>query len=144
MIRENRYCVLKYKDLEQCLSIEQIKQLDEIMITAYDYRKSVNKPKLQCVVVESDWPEYEIVWGMIANRVNPQTKKFIVTICDPHSVKECSDWAQSNCTSFVSVETIDISDISGKYDIMATFTFTDNEDMLNFKTAFENENAYVI
>ncbi len=56
--REERYLVLKLKDLSPAAE-EHIRQ----------YVAARNLPNRQCVVVESDWPEYELVWTMIEARV---------------------------------------------------------------------------
>lgn len=52
--RELRYAVFKLKHLSQ----EQLEYLDNM-----PGRKDL--PQLKCVVIESDWPMYEEVWGMI-------------------------------------------------------------------------------
>lgn len=55
--REERYIVIKRKGLE-AYKEEDIRELlaDHLVDT------------VECVVVESDWPEYEVVWGMIETR----------------------------------------------------------------------------
>lgn len=70
MNRELRYWVLKLKDVEQYLSTEQEQALRDILQTVSEGRKRDNKSSLACVVVESDWPEYESVWKMIEERVS--------------------------------------------------------------------------
>ena len=60
--RENRYIVIKRSDLAECQP-DSVKRF-EIML------KHLGLPRRCYVVVESDWPEYDIVWGMIENRVN--------------------------------------------------------------------------
>ncbi len=62
MIREERYIVLKIKDLEKRSPwlINALKMAVE----------DLELPKREYVVVESDWPEYEAVWSMIEKRVN--------------------------------------------------------------------------
>jgi hypothetical protein len=56
-VREERYIVFKLKDLTE----------DEIL-NLYSY----NHAMVEGVVVESDWPEYEIVWKMIEDRVKKE------------------------------------------------------------------------
>lgn len=60
--RETRYLVLKLTDLEK---------LPEDSLSELNYWLEANLSKLpirECVVVESDWPEYNIVWAMIKER----------------------------------------------------------------------------
>lgn len=64
MVREDRYIVIKRKDLD---------------LVPASYRKDlvdplpwlqVHLPERKCLVIESDWPEYEPAWRMIEARVN--------------------------------------------------------------------------
>lgn len=53
--REERYIVLKLKRLPK----------DEV-----EYLRDCHpKAMVECVVVESDWPEYQLVWAMIEHRM---------------------------------------------------------------------------
>lgn len=56
--REERYVVIKIKDMDsyQCAALDIQMQ-----------RMAIKTRK--CVVVESDWPEYELVWKVIKDRV---------------------------------------------------------------------------
>jgi len=64
--REDRYVVIKRKHLS-VLTDEQKASLSEILICI---ERENNLPQgISCVVVESDWPEYEKVWDMIERRV---------------------------------------------------------------------------
>jgi|GEM_PF-6808543 len=56
--REERYIVIKRKHL----SSEHEDDIRELL-------SSRDTPTIDCVVVESDWPEYELVWKMIEDRV---------------------------------------------------------------------------
>lgn len=56
--REWRYIVVKRKHI----TAEQEYQLMELI-------NSFDLPDLKAAVVESDWPEHEVVWDMIENRV---------------------------------------------------------------------------
>lgn len=58
--REERYIVIKRKHLVE----DEERQLRDCL-----YR--LNVCPVECVVVESDWPEYEIVWDMIEARCTP-------------------------------------------------------------------------
>lgn len=74
MEREERYVVLKIKDIEHFLSTSQKDDLHDIRGTIDAYRRMTKKGELKAVVVESDWPEYESVWKMIEARVNMENQ----------------------------------------------------------------------
>ena len=64
--REDRYIVFKVSDLGNSLKGDEIRRL------AREYaeqRRLKGKEPLDCVVVESDWPEYEPTWRAIEARV---------------------------------------------------------------------------
>ena len=86
--RENRYIVIKLKDIEEFDSdIDQkfpvtgpdineklrrkiyryVDEIDGILGMSSRAEKTKNR---ECVVVESDWPEYEQVWAMIERRMS--------------------------------------------------------------------------
>ena len=52
--REERYIVIKRKHLSPSIEANLRNQLAQKKI-----------PTVQCAVVESDWPEYEVVWSII-------------------------------------------------------------------------------
>lgn len=56
--RETRYAVIKLKDINQNTQ----RQL-------HNFMEDLEIPSRDCVVVESDWPEYEPVWKMIEARM---------------------------------------------------------------------------
>ena len=63
--REDRYIVFKVSDLGNSLKGDEIRRL------AREYaeqRRLKGKEPLDCVVVESDWPEYEPTWRAIEAR----------------------------------------------------------------------------
>lgn len=68
--REQRYIVLKVKDIVSVLDKEEHKQLRNICLRVEQGRLDDDKNKLECVVVEADWPEYEPTWQALENRVN--------------------------------------------------------------------------
>lgn len=70
--REDRYLVIKRSDLEK-LCIDDIEAVYEAAEIIAQDRARQGKLPLQCVVVESDWPEYEKVWAMIQERVEGET-----------------------------------------------------------------------
>ena len=70
MIRERRYVVVKRSDALGALTSAEVNIFNILIDKVDTYRKAKrNKPELQCVVVEHDWPEYETVWKMIEARV---------------------------------------------------------------------------
>lgn len=66
----NRYLVFKTSDIHRYLSSVQQKELNRLAYTIENGRRIENRGALTAVLVESDWPEYEIVWKMIEDRVN--------------------------------------------------------------------------
>lgn len=73
MEREDRYLVIKRSDIKKHLTSEAQEELENISHAILIGRDSEEKPELNCVVVEHDWPEYETVWEMIENRVDNGT-----------------------------------------------------------------------
>jgi len=68
--REARYIVIKISDLADArLTDEQIDAFNDVCDQVARARNANGKPPLQCVVVESDWPEYEPTWAAIEGRV---------------------------------------------------------------------------
>ena len=70
MEREDRYLVFKRKDIEELFTEEAKAELRTLASAMYQARSIAGKSKLNCVIVEDDWPEYEEVWDMIEKRVN--------------------------------------------------------------------------
>lgn len=64
--REERYVVFKLTDLCNSLKGDEIRQL---AMEYAEQRRLKGKPPLECVVVESDWPEYEPTWKAIEARM---------------------------------------------------------------------------
>lgn len=62
--REERYTVIKHKDL----TADDRSDLDQLI-------QSRHIPTRKCLVIESDWPEYEPVWRMIEARVTGASTK---------------------------------------------------------------------
>ncbi len=69
MKRENRYVVLKLKDLQRCFTDTEFKVLEALCDKVNYYRDCVDKEPLQCLVIESDWPEYDTAWESIVKRM---------------------------------------------------------------------------
>lgn len=70
MQRENRYLVLKLSDVNAVLTQPEQLALYRICTKVLNHRKDRGAGALQCVVVESDWVEYEPTWAAIAARVD--------------------------------------------------------------------------
>ena len=64
--RETRYFVFKKSDITN--NEEQI--FEDMMRQINRRRVQLGKDVLKCAVVEADWPEYEMVWQSVENRVN--------------------------------------------------------------------------
>lgn len=60
--RENRYLVIKRSDLEKVPVAYRSALVDPLAWL------SPHLPKRECLVIESDWPEYEFAWSMIKDR----------------------------------------------------------------------------
>lgn len=74
--REDRYVVLKRKDLER------LPVLLQETLWGFLEQAEFSLPKRQYVVVESDWPEYETVFKMIESRVNGKAVAASVPLTD--------------------------------------------------------------
>jgi len=68
MDREPRYTVLKLSDIKKYLTDDELVSLVNIHIKIQQCRQKSNRPPLETVVVERDWPEYERVWEMLEAR----------------------------------------------------------------------------
>ncbi|WP_111639940.1 hypothetical protein [Marinomonas shanghaiensis] len=68
--RENRYHALKASDVEAAFTSEERALLEKLLAKADRHREEQNKKPLTCLVIESDWPEYELAWKAIESRVN--------------------------------------------------------------------------
>lgn len=67
--RESNYLVLKNRDVNFVLTELEREILFKLVGKIKDHRELLGKPALKCVVVESDWPEYEPTWKAIEDRV---------------------------------------------------------------------------
>ncbi len=70
--REGRYTVLKISDVGEALSADECTELIELEEKVAVWREMNRKQPLTCVVVESDWPEYEPTWDAIQKRVETE------------------------------------------------------------------------
>ena len=66
--RENRYIVLKKKDIAMLSNIDK-QVLGDLCDKIRIIRADRGKKDIMAVVVEHDWPEYEYVWGLIQHRM---------------------------------------------------------------------------
>lgn len=67
--RERKYLVLKLSDIYEHLPAPLIDHLSSISEEVAAGRQRAGKTPLLGVFVEEDWPEHEIVWAMIKDRV---------------------------------------------------------------------------
>lgn len=72
--REFRYIVLKDRDVYLGLNKAERAEFEALCMKVDQYRASVGRPPLICVVVESDWPEYETTWKAIEERVEQESE----------------------------------------------------------------------
>ena len=76
--RGARYVVLKNADIMQCLTVNELIELRYIQARVGEHRAKLGKPRLDCVVVESDWPEYGPTWNAIEMRMTGSLKESAV------------------------------------------------------------------
>lgn len=81
MNRETRYYVFKLKDVENWLLPSEQHMLAAIQERLNYGRECVAKAPLKCVVVESDWPEYEPTWKAIEKRMDLKDPKNQCSTC---------------------------------------------------------------
>ena len=67
--KEPRYVVFKIKDIHAYLNTAQIDALQTAGETIAVGRAISGKPPFNAVVVEQDWPEFEMVWDAIDARM---------------------------------------------------------------------------
>lgn len=68
-MREDRYFVFKISDVVEHLTTTEALHLARLYEIQRVGRREAGKAELECVVVESDWPEYESTWRAIEARV---------------------------------------------------------------------------
>ena len=67
--REPRYVVFKIKDIERYVTSEDKLLINEVGAAIAVGRKCDGKPPFNAVVVEQDWPEFELAWEAIEARM---------------------------------------------------------------------------
>ncbi|MDX5050072.1 hypothetical protein [Vibrio cholerae] len=88
--RERRYIVAKIKDVTSALTIEEQAVLSSLLDKIESNRIASGKSKLECVVIESDWPNYDEAWSSV-ERVANNTYEPIEAI-----LSEMADNAEKN------------------------------------------------
>ncbi len=66
--REERYYVIKLSDFHR-LNLGQQRAIEGVLKDLTYLRERAGKQSLECLVIESDWPEYEPAWKMIEDRM---------------------------------------------------------------------------
>ncbi len=61
--------VFKIKDIERYVTSEDKLLINEVGAAIAVGRKSDGKPPFNAVVVEQDWPEFELAWAAIEARM---------------------------------------------------------------------------
>ena len=68
--RESRYYVLKVSDVAKAgLTQAEVFHMNQVFKKVESVRENRGASQLSCVVVEHDWPEYEVVWSLIEQRM---------------------------------------------------------------------------
>ncbi|EIM13825.1 hypothetical protein [Pseudomonas chlororaphis] len=70
--REDRYIVIKRSDLDKMSPLDRdvaLSNLEHVAALLFGW----NAPERKCLVIESDWPEYEPAWQMVERRMTGQT-----------------------------------------------------------------------
>lgn len=70
---ENRYLVIKRADIEKYLGFGAQEMLAGVANTIEDARQADKRSPLECVVIESDWPEYEPTISALETRIDTET-----------------------------------------------------------------------
>lgn len=68
-VREPRYVVFKLKDITAYLDDDDCRAIARIGVDIAMSRRHDGKPPFNAVVVEQDWPEFDLVWAMIEARM---------------------------------------------------------------------------
>lgn len=73
---EDRYIVLKYKDIYNYLNSTDIEALFRIISAIRSGRKKEGKELIRSIVIEEDWPEYPLVKKMLEERINEAINQY--------------------------------------------------------------------
>lgn len=76
--------------------------------------------------------------GRISNRTKSDRQMKDIYICDPtdEEVNDMLDYCNTNRLSLFKFENLDVSDVSGSWDTIATFAFLEDYDALVFKLKY--------
>lgn len=85
--REQKYLVIKVKDAKHYLDEDQLEQLAGIADTIEARRKAVGLTGLECVVIESHWPEYEATWKAIEARFTDAPMLSVLDVWVQHAAR---------------------------------------------------------
>lgn len=100
--RERRYLVFKLSDLQPKITDHPAGRRSKEWIARdvngsarrySELRSIMEKPELECVVVEKDWPEYELVWHLIEARMTGNPSRLIAL--DDEFTRMLGDIAQA-------------------------------------------------
>lgn len=69
MRREERYIVIKNRDVSRYLTLTEASTLVDLCRKINNERIVDGRGEIKCVVVEHDWPEYAPTWAAIEKRV---------------------------------------------------------------------------
>lgn len=86
--RERRYLVFKISDMNKYLPPRERKILEGYSVELDLAREDDGKPPLECLVIESDWPEYERAWRTIEARVTGAEQPSSHALDDSATTKE--------------------------------------------------------
>lgn len=84
--KEDRYIVIKRSDLDKIPSQRVVHAF--LASLAEVSAHSCRIPQRKFVVVESDWPEYKIVWQMIEARISGKPADFDALAADNQRLRE--------------------------------------------------------
>jgi len=92
--REERYIVFKLSDVEEHFTPDEKRHLERLVEVQRAGREEACKSPLDCVVVESDWPEYEPTWREIEARVTGAQPSPSI---NPASLYAVINWLRNGC-----------------------------------------------
>lgn len=75
MRREERYTVIKNRDISRYLTFTEAATLVDLCKKINQERIVDGRGEIKCVVVEHDWPEYEPTWAALAARIDSGAPK---------------------------------------------------------------------
>ena len=131
--REPRYLVIKVIDALAHLSSSEIYALNEMGEKITNGRSSAGKLPLVAVVVEQDWPEFELVWEMIKARVTGKGN-------DARRVVACLNACEGISTECIEDHTLQIKELWPQYDNAVR----QRDEMLAFCELVASEFGYLL